>query len=134
MAALCNFTKLWYAELTKKPVPSTQPLKSVTVIHVFITKIRAGKLSQFKAYYDKLWPEAVNSLTSAGIKRVEIFCIDDLKNRATGDELNTLVMNVEQPSDMLKPGADAGKHWEAIMNSELYEGWKPLKQVYSNVM
>ena len=123
MAALCNFTKLWYAEFTKKPVPSTQPAKSVTVVYAFITKIRAGKLSQFKSYYDKLWPQAVNSLTTAGVKRVEIFCIDD-----------TLVMNVEQPSDMIKPGADAGKHWEAIMKSDLYEGWKPLKQVYSNVM
>ena len=57
----------------------------------------------------------VNSLTDIGIKRVEIFSTD-----------NTLVMNVEQPIGIIKPSADAGKHWEAIMKSELYEEWKPL--------
>ena len=54
-------------------------------------------------------------MTTAGIKRVEMFSTN-----------NTLVMNVEQPSDMVKPGANAGKHWEDIMKSDLYEEWKPL--------
>ena len=122
-------------------VPVGIPKDSITVRHryyamgrhCFYTEVKEGKLEEYLAHHDNIWPEVVAGLRVAGVTELTIFNVPGT---------NRLVMHISTSGDLdlgkaLGPGSKYRedpkcRQWEEMMDADFHGGWTEMHAVHSS--